>query len=752
MGFAADEIPMPPGDPETLERGVNSLQAVHSPATTNYLVTNGSNEAFFAAAWPSGSAVGAAGSEAHTLVGLLRTGARHVDTGAKAMAKYHKALAGAHHKITGWHTEWDAAENTYSQKMRTLDRTTPAGSPDYDDFREAYRADRDQVQNPIRKKYHSTMADLKQAAQTATHSIGLLFSEALRPGDAIDSSVSDYLLNQLPQTQHALDAQAGRDLANDIKKQQAKHPPDYRKIRADMTHLVNYQNNPYFNHAFVKTLGPRGILELPDALRRTMSVPPSQKELKANGRLLTLAANATAGYIAEHPNFGARLLAEARKTYTEDPLLSRDLHPLEGYRNLSLILAAGDHWPASFLTSAADEIYTKERQIGGNNPWDIGTTFPRVTDQDPGHGDPMVNVLHALGKNDTAARDFFSTDSTDNGDQDRDKITYLVRLRRYGPTDNPGNTPPADNGKSLGEALLAASRQHPDQDPANLSGRITSELFDDIARKNYQGKELPDYGYHQPPGMRPYTGHILKNYIHDVDNTLGGSGTTAEDRGPRSVTFHYDALRKTMSDTFIDEGAYKEVMRASIIDNRKTILDHLSGASDYDQAKDQLDFDMTRAGDSMGSIYNARVQPILTADQGKDASNGQIQSSVSTVLGVATLPFSPAVGATGQAVGEVWGRGLGEYLLPTDHGATLVAHNNQDAADTAMKDTPLGHQIDHRLDELWKASDKDTHDPKSSTNLYWEHYQNAFVARGGENLDGDAEERWNHKYKEGPHK
>lgn len=722
MAFAADEIPMPPGDPDTLASGVTELKGIGEWLNDSYLITNGNNDAFFDAAWPSGNGATAANGEAHRLIHLLKTGARHTTSGGKALGKYHGTLAAAHKKVAGWHRKWDAAEHTYNTKMRTLDREVPSSSPDYAEFKNSYAKDRQDVQGPILRSYEHEMDDLRRAAHRATHAIGMLFSETLAPGKSIEGSVDDYLLSQLPVTKKALDRQAGIDLANDIKRQQKKHPPNYKKIREDAAQLANQKGNAAFNNAFIRTLGPDGVLQLPYDLERSSDHSKSLKEQQQeNGALLTLVADATAGYIGSGPDgtkFGDQLRADAGK----DADWAGTDHPERmGDTDLGLLLVAGHNWPPQFLSGAAEDIYRHERQlvksVDPRDPW--GVTDPddehrletSYFSQDAGHGDPMIDALTALGHNDKAAEQFFSMRDS------KDKLHYLIKLKEYGLVQHkPGSgtqfTYVGDRGHSLGMALQAASASHD-----SAATKIVNQVIQTIGGKppiHYDPAKntYNPYPGLQPPGMRGYTGKILSNYSSELIDSLMNDGNATFDPGP---------LRATMRDTFISSSAYHTVLHGVLAEAKARATQAVDSASTYDEAYENLNHIMPPIGHALGEIFNQRGQAITDMAHGADLETTRqadaYKDLAGDVIGVVTGPLDMLGVPIGTEAGD-YASAVIDNCLPADQAQKFLDGADARADRTADQsaNSVYSSHIVHRLNYLYQQDGAASHYSRAQLN------------------------------------
>ncbi|MFL6076039.1 MAG: hypothetical protein ACJ73S_21835 [Mycobacteriales bacterium] len=717
-----------------------TLAGIQQWIAGNYLVVNG--QSLYDAAWPAGSASVAANGEAGTLRSLLTGGGQRATDAATALGTYKSDFASAHDQIKGLQKQWDQADETYRTGLRDLEKHSPVGSRDYEDSKKALGDDRDGTQGRLRHQHDTIMTSLRGAAQTAAQAVGGLLPAGAGHGRNLEGSIDGLVLGQLPLTKQALSAQAGQDLANDIRAQYDKKPPDWAKIRQDMAGLEGHENDPAFNDAFVATLGPDRLLGLPDSFQHNGTPPLSKDQLHQNGILLGLVANATAGYVSRHPEFGTALIAAGR--HPDPNAADSSDRSYRADKNLGLILAAGKKWPTTFLVNASDDIYQRDRQLWNYNhsdPWNVTSDPNPLTDQDPGWGDPMTNALHALGRQDDAARQFFAGP---DGNADPDKLHHLIKERKYGAY-NAGEdakrvrVTDGDGGKSLGEALEAATRRdHGSAAADHLSGSIAVDMVHTIAQD-------PGTANMQPPMMRPYTGHILANYAHDLNDSLYGSdprdmgndssGWHAGVGPDGTVRFDGGELRAAMRDTFVDKGAYNDVLHAATQDANQTMIDHANHATNYDDAVRQARHDADRAGQSIGEIANAREQARLDGAEHMDQVETDRMNTASDFLGLA--PGGKVVGA---GINEGWNNLAGDHIFDTGHLDRVHASQTHDlnAVDHGAESSTVQQQVNDRLNALAGNGRADSGD----VNDIWRAYHDSYGTAANRNLSADADQRW----------
>lgn len=753
MGWAADEIPMPKGSVSALNDIVTKLNEGKTSTGNSYVVSNAGTSGFFSTVWPSGHGSAAANGEAQRLAGFLKDGVAKAGATSSAVGTYSTALATAKSEIGTLHETWDEAERNYNQTVRSLD-------PNRDNYEKLHgnaREKRDGIQGPLLRLYNTKIETLKTAARASTGKIAAVFDEP-GPNKTSVAYCETYLRRELRLTDDAMDIQEAKETAAEIKK--AQDEGNTKRVRELLSRLASYEDNPHYGQTLVKELGPERVLKLPVLFRTDRTEFTNKESWQAsNTLLLRLLGNATASFLASGPEgtqFGTDLRALAKGPVTIDGTpFGND--PLAGHMSLGLLLASGKGWPKDFLVGAANDIYQHERQLtgghkrGGYDPWGVRrghVLADLISTDDAGHGDPMINALKALGRNDDAAREFFADNA---GGADRDKLIYLIRIKAHGMPNGDGSWT-GDNGASLGQALQAATRRHDGTEAT--SGAIAATMVTVIAGNDREDNlgELPYSGVWQPKAMREYTGHILAHYSHDLLNTYVNDKDLSK-FGTTYASFDFRDLRAAMHDTFHDEGAYQEVMAAAHADVDATIRTHVRDATSYDGLSSIMDTDGERAGRGLGEIFAARGNALLDEATVQDQDSAFKKDLVHTAFfggGFSPVPF---MGPASSVGGEAWDRWFGEMIFPTDHASnTGQAQNDaRDALARSLSESEMGKEIAARAAELHASGHPENretspNDPTKASRDFWSSYLDSLgnTTRGLD--EGEPKERHGYEY------
>lgn len=202
----------------------------------------------------------------------------------------------------------------------------------------------------------------------------------------------------------------------------------------------------------------------------------------------------------------------------------------EGW-GLGQILRYGDY-DAGFLAATGAELYAQERahpglvwydQLGGAvAQWTLGT------DDDGRYHDPFVGLLEAMGRTPDGALAFLNPDH--GGPTALERAEYLIQERAGGA---------ADDANALGEALDAAAtgfRAPVPEAGAWDTAADTSEREALLARQT-DGAWVASAAVHFLAQREPGTGgrrvgegaldslgHLLAEYIYDIERTASGNG------------------------------------------------------------------------------------------------------------------------------------------------------------------------------------------------------------------------------------
>jgi len=379
-----------------------------------------------------------------------------------------------------------------------------------------------------------------------------------------------------------------------------------------------------------------------------------------------------------------------------------------GDRNLALLLSAGTGWPPQFLAGVADDIYKRERSFTYPTTWNTGTITSLAFTQDYGHGDALVNALHALGLNKQGAQLFFAP----GGTPDADKLSYLIKTKQYGGIRVDQQAAGDDAGSSLGLALAAAT--DPGAGPA--SGALTKSVLDVIA---HGGPRAGADGALQPPAMRPFTSIILGHYMHDVDTTLAG-GRDQHDPIPSAISLDRGTLETVLGDTMQSDQATGLLSQFAQADIRHTLLAAANGSGDYGHAIDQLHHLASNGLKALGELHNIRTEIELHHAEVQDENNEAIRFDVTAGLHIATFLAAPEFEAaavpiegTGLLASLSWDHVVGPHVLPTDNALHVREQDIpslERLQESTVNDPNFANNLAGRLKYLYEHSPKNAAD------------------------------------------
>jgi len=561
---AADEFPVPPGDPGALRAAGGALQDVSTDLSA--LGTRiGREQAGMAGAW-QGDAGAAAGAETSTLATITTDKGGRVGDGAKALSDYATALESAIAEVTAIRRQADQAEiDARSEAARS------AQGLSYDDRQAIYTSIRSQALAPLRMHYRSVIETLDRAASTAAGRLIAAVPEyhsGMTPGQ-LSLAARDATALRLPSVLEQDGQDRARDLAGQLQPllEHGKQIPAalLAKLEAD-------KDNPWFAKTLLETLGPQA----PNWAMLVMEgngFPPDY-----NQRVIT--------------DFGQMLAVSTRQVgdaRLSDSYVQEFLKPLDEHNGVGLqyawhlgnLLHFGGTFGTGFLQQAGDKLYALDKAGADSEMYTmVGGWMNRPLTNELVPDDAMEAYFDAVAKDADAARVFFA------GHADRLKY-YLVDRR----TDDYLG----DGGDALGKALEAATSAHDAGFRGQGSAQVTSDLV------HLLGTQDHDFlAGHDRAKVLPHVADILNGYRDDVYYALsrtdyGGAATTAPRLGQPElgtggwgVEFSAADLEGTLAQVDHDSAAYRSVVKAQLSASEEFLRDKLAAARAEPLRRDEL--------------------------------------------------------------------------------------------------------------------------------------------------------------------
>ena len=561
---AADEFPLPPGDPGAVKAAGSALQDVSTDLSA--LGTRiGREQAGMAAAW-HGDAAAAAGTETATLASIATDEGGRVGDGVSALSDYGSALETAVAEVTAIRRQADQAE----VDARSEAATSGQGLS-YDDRQAIYGSIRSQALAPLRMHYRAVIETLDRAASTAADRLTAAVPEyrsGMTPGQ-LSLAARDAVALRLPSVLRQDGQQRARDLAAQLQPllEHGKQIP-----AALLAQLEADKDNPWFAKTLLETLGPQA----PDWAMLVMEgngFPPdyNQRVITDFGQLLALST---------------RQVGDARLS---DSYVRQFLEPLDQHNGIGLqyawhlgnLLHFGGTFGTGFLQQAGDKLYALDKEGADSEMYTMvggWTNRPLTNDLVP--DDAMEAYFDAVARDADAARVFFAGHA--------DRLHYYLADRR---TDDYLG----DGGESLGRALEAATSVHDSGFRGQGSAQVTSDLVHLLGSQDHDF--LAD---HERAKVLPHVATILNGYQEDVYYSLsrtdyGGATTTAPRLGQPElgtggwgVEFSAADLEGTLAQVDHDSAAYKSVVKAQLSASQEFLRDKLAAARVQPERRDEL--------------------------------------------------------------------------------------------------------------------------------------------------------------------
>src|SRR5689334_3356533 len=561
---AADEFPLPPGDPGAVKAAGSALQDVSTDLSA--LGTRiGREQAGMAAAW-HGDAAAAAGTETATLASIATDEGGRVGDGVSALSDYGSALETAVAEVTAIRRQADQAE----ADARSEAATSGQGLS-YDDRQAIYGSIRSQALAPLRMHYRAVIETLDRAASTAADRLTAAVPEyrsGMTPGQ-LSLAARDAVALRLPSVLRQDGQQRARDLAAQLQPllEHGKQIP-----AALLAQLEADKDYPWFAKTLLETLGPQA----PEGAMLVMEgngFPPdyNQRVITGFGQLLALST---------------RQVGDARLS---DSYVRQFLEPLDQHNGIGLqyawhlgnLLHFGGTFGTGLLQQAGDKLYALDKEGADSEMYTMvggWTNRPLTNDLVP--DDAMQAYFDAVARDADAARVFFAGHA--------DRLHYYLADRR---TDDYLG----DGGESLGRALEAATSVHDSGFRGQGSAQVTSDLVHLLGSQDHDF--LAD---HDRAKVLPHVATILNGYQEDVYYSLSrtdyGSATTTAPRlgqpelgtGGWGVEFSAADLEATLAQVDHDSAAYKSVVKAQLSASQEFLRDKLAAARVQPERRDEL--------------------------------------------------------------------------------------------------------------------------------------------------------------------
>jgi hypothetical protein len=630
---AADEFPVPPGNPGALKAAGAALRDV-STGVSALGTRIGREQAGMAAAW-QGDAGAAAGAETSTLATIATDKGSRVGAGARALSEYAAALEAAVAEVTAIRRLADQAEADARSEAARI------GQGLFDEDRQAiYTGIRLQALAPLRMRYRAAIETLDRAASVAAGRLTAAVPEyrsGMTPGQ-LSLAARDAVALRLP----SVLKQDGQDRARDLAAQLQPLLEHGKQIPpALLAKLEADKDNPWFAKTLLETLGPQA----PTWAMAVMAANGFPRDY--NQRVIT--------------DFGQLLALSTRQV--GDPRLSdayvrEFLAPLDQHNGVGLqyawqlgnLLHFGGTFGTGFLQRAGDKLYALDKGGADSQLYTmVGGWMNRPLTGEPVPDDAMEAYFDAVAKDADAARVFFAGHA--------DRLTYYLADRR---TDDYLG----DGGEALGRALEAATSVH----DAGFRGQGSAQVTSDLVR--LLGSQDHDFlSSHDRAKVLPHVADILNGYREDVYYSLsrtdyGGAASTAPRLGQPElgtggwgVEFSAADLEGTLAQLDHDSAAYKSVVKAQLSASEEFLRDKLAAARVEPERRDELLQAYARGhGLVLKELFDTHIDTQVAMGKLSDDRNLhdlRVADAVSSSLLTILPAFPPAaVPATVLSVGK----------------------------------------------------------------------------------------------------
>ncbi|MBA2944908.1 hypothetical protein [Streptomyces himalayensis] len=392
------------------------------------------------------------------------------------------------------------------------------------------------------------------------------------------------------------------------------------------------------------------------------------KELKANLGTTIGTATTSDDHLKggksdrEITKFQNELLAAGQREFNANP--TETPYGLNGYQLTSSLMSEGK-WDKEFLQDYGGALITAEKNgaNAGQNPdayWGGGRTLGSTN---IGALDPMTGFMDALGHNPAASTEFFTSESTVNGEK-VDHLDYLMKDRHWpegGAYTGDSKNPSGYN--NLGHALESATTGHaydtsPSADtPAHNAKQ--AGLMEEIVKAVSLDEELAR------DGMQDSLGRMAGEYMPDIHQSLtmdqsdNGDGQGNKDRiypiaGTAALFGEQDVSRFLMT-VGQDPDGYAAINLGESAYTSNLIDYHLQNPDAFKGSTDTALREIARtSGEVQGSIAIGRreseIGDAVEADKAYNDAMGRAGSYASGIVGTGigvgtSFIATPAVGA-----------------------------------------------------------------------------------------------------------
>ncbi|MCL8016806.1 hypothetical protein [Streptomyces sp. AS02] len=299
------------------------------------------------------------------------------------------------------------------------------------------------------------------------------------------------------------------------------------------------KNDPEFSRDFaVKTGGENMLSKYNELVSPPAGTTLSKaqlaelKELKANlgttmGTATTSDDRRKGGPDPEITKFQNDLLKAGQRDFNANPTESP--YGLSGYQLTSSLMSEGK-WDKGFLHDYGDALITAEKNgvNAGQNP-DAYWGYPRTLGStNIGALDPMAGYMDALGHNPEASTEFFTSETTVNGEK-VDHYDYLMKDRHWpdgtvwtGDEKNPSGY------NNLGHALESAVTGHSYDSSPSADTPAHNEKQAALMKEIVHSVSLDEELAHD--GMHDSLGRMAAEYMPDIHQSLTNDQSENKDR------------------------------------------------------------------------------------------------------------------------------------------------------------------------------------------------------------------------------
>ncbi|WP_182377573.1 hypothetical protein [Nocardioides sp. WS12] len=531
----------------------------------------------------------------------------------------------------------------------------------------------------------------------------------------------DGYINALTDEQQGALGTAIADETEGIRTGDEEIPPEELERVTDL--LEAYGTDAEVSTGFLNRTGPEGLLDLQQRAAFFGRGDDTGEGLENGDELRDLQRALGATLAAGTQNIGDSdpgaadhvstewkwdLIGAGRDVFT----VPGDISDIEvrGYQLIAPLLADGSAFDPDFLESVAATTVDFERDWDWDEhpegPWDFpgivgdGVRWDFTQGHDDEHDalghDPIPGVLRGIADNPEAAREFFTSAVTYDGDEPYGtRVNYLLYERadefRW-PNDlqYPNHDGPPPGLALVGDALQAATIEgEPDERSVQVVQDLVHLSYDRFqdADDSFSGSDFI------PPSLREDLATITSHYIGSFHHELGvnpGGGDLTDDYVFDDARFADpdQSARFLLAELAKDDVGREELRIASNAWTADQLTRNLDGITDPDDVRDELVPVISTNYDVLGAIdFGASrdiAQDNLSADERHNAGVDLGTNIVSTVLGQTPVGANPVGGFLLDQVLS----GIGDSLHQDSTGAT-----NQEVGDLYSSSAQTAQEI-----------------------------------------------------------